>query len=188
MTAVTDDDEITFEDLTERKQDREDRSSRIPGTECAPGSIVEDLMNSDTVFGVEKIADVLLSGPDSERDFALLELSQLLDHCLEDTIKILIPIMCSHVHEWGVNVQFRVGEGLTNVVALPMTAHTSWIISTAAFRVLHEAPNLQMVESERGNFFELWGSMLVEALFQVDWNAGRSQEALAFLDECSTHG
>eukprot|EP00190_Bangiopsis_sp_CCMP1999_P004085 CAMPEP_0198732066 /NCGR_PEP_ID=MMETSP1475-20131203/33678_1 /TAXON_ID= ORGANISM="Unidentified sp., Strain CCMP1999" /NCGR_SAMPLE_ID=MMETSP1475 /ASSEMBLY_ACC=CAM_ASM_001111 /LENGTH=63 /DNA_ID=CAMNT_0044495107 /DNA_START=104 /DNA_END=292 /DNA_ORIENTATION=- len=49
------------------------------------------LASSEVVYSVQKMADVLKHGSDAERAFILEEMQQLLGHCMDDIIKILLP-------------------------------------------------------------------------------------------------
>lgn len=43
------------------------------------------------------MAAVLAEGSDDEKTVVLFEMAQLLDHCLADTLAILVPAICGMV-------------------------------------------------------------------------------------------
>lgn len=71
----------------------------------------EDMpLDHEALFSVGKMAELLENGTDHERGIILFEIQQLLDHCLEDTLKILVPILCLHVHTWSPELQLGASE------------------------------------------------------------------------------
>lgn len=107
------------------------------------------------------MADLLEKGSDSQRTVILFELQQLLDHCLEDTLHVLIPVLCRNVHTWSYELQISSTESLLDVLQQDTEHVTCKGICQAAFRVIRQ--------SHSEDLFEAWGEILVVGLPNVDW-------------------
>lgn len=108
------------------------------------------------------MADFLRDGSEAQRTVILFEVQQLLSHCFDETIRILIPILCNNVHLWSEELQISVSEALSEVVQHTIPKATAKLVADAAFRVIE---NNQTEDS-----FEAWGEILVIVLPEVQWD------------------
>lgn len=129
-------------------------------------------MENDALFSVSRMAELLDSGTDSQRTVILFELQQLLDHCLDDTINVLIPVLCKNVHKWAYELQISSTEALLDVLNQEIQPASSKLICEAAFRVIRQ--------SRSEDLFEAWGEILVVGLPNVKWD---NQEELREISE-----
>jgi hypothetical protein len=121
------------------------------------------------------MADLLESGSDSQRTVILFELQQLLDHCLEDTINVLIPVLCKNVHTWTYELQISSTEALLDVLQQEVNPESCKLICEAALRVVRQSHSEDM--------FEAWGEILVVGLPNVKWTDERElSEVVSVLD------
>jgi len=132
------------------------------------------VLEQEALFSVGRMAEVLESGNDGKRGVVLMEMQQLLDHCLEDTLKILVPVLCLHVHEWVVDLQLAAAEALLDVVHKVIPADVAKMISAASFRVVKTATVDTVYES--------WGEILVAVLPAVSWSDEELIRVLALID------
>jgi len=140
----------------------------------------EESPNMDAIYSVQKMAEVLEAGPDTERDFILFEMQQMLDHCLSDTLRILVPVLCELVPQWSVELQLKAAERLFDVVSLQLPAAVASMITSASFAVVASARHATAEDIE--DVYTLWGGVLVDAMPTVEWAAGELATALATLD------
>lgn len=126
------------------------------------------------------MAEVLVLGPDSEREFILFELQQLLDHCLEDTMKILIPVLCKHVPNWNIDLQIKAAQRLFDVVCLKLEPAVANMITCASFGVIHRSKGCAAPEYEE--LYNLWGVLLVDCLPNMEWSPQEIKDVLNLVD------
>lgn len=119
------------------------------------------------------MADLLESGTDSQRTVILFELQQLLDHCLEDTINVLIPVLCKNVHTWSYELQISSTEALLDVLQQDVSAESCKLLCDAAFRVVGQ--------SHSEDIFEAWGEILVVGLPNVKWASETELNEIVFI-------
>lgn len=139
-----------------------------------------EIASLDAIYSVQKMAEVLVAGPDSEREFILFELQQLLDHCLEDTMKILIPVLCEHVPTWNIDLQIKSAQRLYDVVCLDLDPATANMITCASFGVIHRAKGKAAPEYEE--LYNLWGGLLVDCLPNMQWSTQEIKDVVALVD------
>lgn len=139
-----------------------------------------DIVSLDAIYSVQKMAEVLVTGPDSEREFILFELQQLLDHCLDDTMKILIPVLCEHVPTWNIDLQIKSAQRLYDVVILDLEPSTANMITCASFGVIHRSRGKAAPEYEE--LYNLWGSILVECLPNMKWTSQEVRDVVTLVD------
>jgi hypothetical protein len=118
-------------------------------------------LENDALFSVAKMTEMLETGSDSQRTVILFELQQLLEHCLEETVNILIPAFCRNVHTWSYELQLSASEALLDVLQQGIDPRASKMICDAAFRVI--------CQSHAEDMFEGWGEILVVVLPSVKW-------------------
>lgn len=139
-----------------------------------------DITSLDAIYSVQKMAEVLVVGPDSEREFILFELQQLLDHCLEDTMKILIPVLCEHVPKWNIDLQIKSAQRLYDVVCLDLDPATANMITCASFGVIHRSKGRTAPEYEE--LYNLWGGLLVDCLPNMQWSPQEIKDVVTLVD------
>lgn len=138
------------------------------------------MMFLEAIYSVQKMADVLITGPDAEREFILFELQQLLDHCPDDTMKILVPVLCANVPQWSLDLQMKAAERLYDVVSLDLDASTVKLVADAAFGVVQA--NIGKNDPSIANLYNLCGGILVEILPNVSWNPIQTSDVIAMID------
>lgn len=134
----------------------------------------------EAIYSVQKMADVLVAGPDTEREFILFELQQLLDHCLDDTMKILIPVLCEYVHSWNIDLQIKSAQRLFDVVCLDLDPATANMITCASFGVIHGSRGKAAPEYQE--LYNLWGGILVDCLPNMSWSPQEVKDVVALVD------
>lgn len=139
-----------------------------------------DTMSMEAIYSVQKMAEVLVAGPDSEREFILFELQQLLDHCLDDTMKILIPVLCEHVPSWNIDLQIKSAQRLFDVVSLKLDPATANMITCASFGVIHASRGKAAPEYDE--LYNLWGGILVDCLPNLRWTPQEVKDVVALVD------
>lgn len=139
-----------------------------------------EVIHLDAIYSVQKMAEVLVQGPDSEREFILFELQQLLDHCLDDTMKILLPVLCEHVPTWNVDLQIKSAKRLFDVVTFQLEPVTANMITCASFGVIQAAKGKPGLEFEE--LYNLWGSILVDVLPNMKWTPQEIADVIAIID------
>lgn len=139
-----------------------------------------EIASLDAIYSVQKMAELLIAGPDTEREFILFELQQLLDHCLDDTMKILIPVLCEHVPTWNIELQIKSAQRLYDVVALHLEPPTANMITCASFGVIHRGKGKASPEYEE--LYHCWGNILVECLPNMRWTAQEVNDVIALVD------
>lgn len=139
-----------------------------------------DITSLEAIYSVQRMAEVLVHGPDSEREFILFELQQLLDHCLEDTMKILIPVLCEHVPNWNIDLQIKSAQRLYDVVYLDLDPATANMITCASFGVIHRSRGRAGAEYEE--LYNLWGGLLVDCLPNMQWSPQEIRDVIALVD------
>eukprot|EP00178_Gracilaria_changii_P027958 TRINITY_DN936_c0_g1_i5.p1 TRINITY_DN936_c0_g1~~TRINITY_DN936_c0_g1_i5.p1 ORF type:complete len:1238 (-),score=195.70 TRINITY_DN936_c0_g1_i5:28663-32376(-) len=145
-----------------------------------PDDRLIDIGSLEAIYSVQKMAEVLVSGADHEREFILFELQQLLDHCLDDTMKILLPVLCEHVPTWNIELQIKSAQRLYDVVALDLQPATANMVTCASFGVIHRAKGIASPEYEE--LYHCWGNILVECLPNMRWTAQEIKDVIALVD------
>lgn len=139
-----------------------------------------DSVSLEAIYSVQKMAEVLVAGPDSEREFILFELQQLLDHCLNDTMKILIPVLCENVPSWNIDLQIKSAQRLFDVVVLDLEPATANMITCASFGVIHASKGKAAPEYDE--LYHLWGGILVDCLPNMKWTNQEIKDVFALVD------
>lgn len=130
----------------------------------------------DTKFGIPRMAEFLRSGSDSQRTVILFELQHLLDHCFEETMNLLVPVLCEQVGDWCFDLQLSAAEALVDVIQKPIPRRVSKLICDAAFQVV--------TRSRTGEIFEAWGEILVVVLPNAHWEGNYEiSSVISLLDD-----
>lgn len=136
-------------------------------------------LEDETIFSVSTMAEYLKTGTDSQRTVILFELQQLLDHCFEDTLTTLVPVLCEEVQGWTEELQISSAEALLDVVQQDVPRSVATQICRAAFCVVRN--------SNSEDIFESWGEILVVVLPNVKWDASDElSDIIATLDGFAT--
>ncbi|KAJ8907787.1 hypothetical protein NDN08_007891 [Rhodosorus marinus] len=122
----------------------------------------EQFLDHEALICVNKMAEMLENGNDHERSIVLFEFQQMLDYCFEDTLEILVPIICLHVHTWSSGLQLATAEALIDLVRHDLTPDVSKMVSAASFRVVNRVI--------ADTVHECWSEILVMVLPNVNWN------------------
>lgn len=150
----------------------------VPESDESPG--VDEVENQKdlSVFTIEQMAGFLESGTHSQRTVILFEVQQLLEHCIDETLKQIVPVICKHVAKWPEEVQISAAEALLDVVQQEIPKPISKMICSAAFDVVNE--------HRTEDTFEAWGEILVLVLPDVEWS-GESEidKVITTIDEFS---
>lgn len=117
------------------------------------------VLNDDVLTSVPNATLVLLEGSDVERLAVLLQFSQFLRHCPEETIAIMVPEICRDAVHWQEEVQMAAAEALYFVVGSVVPPHIARRVVVAALRII----NL----SASGDVFDAWGEILSMLLPQL---------------------
>lgn len=133
-------------------------------------------VEDDLKSSISQMAEFLRSGSDAQRTVILFELQHLLDKCFEETINLLVPILCEKVGDWGFELQLSAGEALVDVIQKPIPRRVSKLICEAAFQVV--------TRSRTGEIFEAWGEILVVVLPNVQWEGNYEiSSVIAIIDD-----
>jgi hypothetical protein len=141
------------------------------------------MMSLDAIYSVQKMAEVLVTGPDSEREFILFELQQLLDHCPGDTLRILLPVLCEHVPHWSTDLQAKAAARLFDVVSLDLDQPTVRLVTRAAFGVVQSG--IANPDHDVANLYNLCGGILVDVLPAMHWTPPDIHHVISFVDDHS---
>jgi hypothetical protein len=141
-----------------------------------------DLMERslEAIYSVQRMAELLVQGPDAEREFILFELQQLLDHCPDDTMKILLPVLCEHVPAWSVDLQTKAAQRLFDVVSLELDQPAVKMVTRAAFGVIQS--RIGSDEPAVANLYDLCGGILVDVLPNMKWSPGEITDVISIVD------
>jgi hypothetical protein len=134
----------------------------------------------EAIYSVQRMAELLVQGPDAEREFILFELQQLLDHCPDDTMKILLPVLCEHVPAWSVDLQTKAAQRLFDVVSLDLDQSAVKMVTRAAFGVVQA--RIGNDEPAVANLYDLCGGILVDVLPNMKWSPGEVADVINIVD------
>lgn len=142
------------------------------------GDIMERSL--EAIYSVQRMAELLIAGPDVEREFILFELQQLLDHCPDDTMKILLPVLCEHVPSWNIDLQTKAAQRLFDVVSLELDPPTVKMVTRAAFGVVQSG--IANDDPAVANLYDLCGVILVDVLPNMPWTSVEVSDVFALVD------
>jgi len=154
--------------------DEQEKSEAEVLLAMADADSADTALEQEALFSVSRMADVLETGNDTKKQGVLYEMQSLLDHCFEDTLKILVPVLCLYVHEWNHELQLVAAESLLEVVHKKIPADVAKMISAASFRVVKSATI--------DTIYESWGEILVAVLPSVSWSEEEMTRVLALVD------
>lgn len=190
-----------------------DNRPSVEPMDAYPGAVLEEMPDdededelADALFNIGKMATALAEGSDDEKVLVLFEMAQLLDHCLGDTLTILVPAICSMVPTWSGNVRGSAAEALLDVVNLPDLPHsTAKLIAETALgsidpgHVGTRGTQGEVVAVERDSpvdgdealnsdeVLNLWAEILSAALRLVKWELAELEMVTRLLDYHAFH-
>lgn len=122
------------------------------------------------------MTEILECGSDSQRTVILFELQDMLEHCFDETLRVMVPAVCKLVPNWSRDLQLSVAESLLIVVQKSISGENARMISSTAFDVI--------TGTRAGEIFEAWGEILVVVLPKVRWSGNNEiSSVIAILDE-----
>lgn len=150
------------------------------------GDQLNESLGMDAIYSVQKMGELLADGPDVEREFILFELQQLLDHCLEDTLKILMPVLCDNVAKWNIDLQLDAASRLHDVVALKLDPKLAYRIMNASFQVIQSATDItgEFAPARFDDLVGMWGGILVDSFPSMNWD---DEELHAVIEDLDVH-
>lgn len=176
------------------------------GSEEQPGDEDEDELADGALFNIGKMATALAEGSDDEKMVVLFEMAQLLEHCLGDTLTILVPAICSMVQTWSGNVRGSAAEALLDVVNLPDLPHeTAKLIAKTALESIdpghvdaggthgdvaaayRDSPDDGGETPNSDEVLNLWAEILSAALRLVKWELAELENVTRLLDFHAFH-
>mmetsp|Transcript_22630 Transcript_22630/g.60155 ORF Transcript_22630/g.60155 Transcript_22630/m.60155 type:complete len:802 (+) Transcript_22630:392-2797(+) len=141
----------------------------------------EETVNTETIYSVQSMAEVLKTGSAEEKEFVLFELQQLLDHCFDDTLRILVPILCRQVLFWTVELQFKAAEAMLMIVTNKVPSETAIMVAHCARRILRSSkPTLSSDDAEM--FCDVWGDVLLEVVPDISWDGSLRDEMVSLVE------
>lgn len=124
------------------------------------------------------MGSLLQSGTESQKTVILFELQRLFEHCYEDTVKILVPILCKELVTWSPELQISAAEALSDILNKRISRDTAKMVCNAAFEVVSW--------HKREEIFEAWAEILVVVMPTVAWDQDNDIcSVIAILDDFS---
>lgn len=127
---------------------------------------------------IVKMASLLQSGTDSQKTVILFELQRLFEHCYDDTVSVLVPILCKELVTWPPELQLSAAEALADIMNKLVPKEVAKMVCNAAFDIVswHKTEDI----------FEAWGEILVVIMPTVSWDHDNDIcSVIAILDDFS---
>lgn len=137
------------------------------------------MLNDDMLTSISSATVVLLDGSDVERMAILFQFPQLLQHCPEETLQIMVPEICRDVLRWKDDLQMATAEALYFVVNMKVPHSIAKRVVIAALRVIEM--------SENSDVFDAWGEILSMMVPQVKRDSVLSLVVPATLDRAKSN-
>lgn len=118
------------------------------------------VLNDDVLTSVANATMVLIDGSDLERMAVLYQFPQFLEHCPDDSISIMVPVICNSSVSWKEDVQMAAAEALYFVVNMPLP-------ETVAKQIVVCALSIIQTSASGGEVFDACGEILSMMLPQV---------------------
>jgi hypothetical protein len=118
------------------------------------------VLNDDVLTSVANATMVLIDGSDLERMAVLYQFPQFLEHCPDDSISIMVPVICNSSVGWKEDVQMAAAEALYFVVNIPLP-------ETVAKQIVVCALSVIQTSASGGEVFDACGEILSMMLPQV---------------------
>lgn len=147
-----------------------------------PNTYVDEAETFDettsTSFSVEKMAHFLRCGSEAQQTVVLFDIQQLLEHCFEETVETLVPLLCECIPYRSEELQLSASEAFAEIVQQPIPSRTTKMIVDMAFEIIRT--------THTADSFEAWGEILVVVLPDVKWRSDiEVQSILRTVDEFS---
>lgn len=148
-----------------------------------------DMADTDAVFSVNRMKDLLTQGQQIDKEFVLSEVTQVLNHCAKDFEITLLPTLCEQMVTWNPELQFKAAQvrprapcllyaprplklvalphsrqrqALSYVVACPITVSSGVAVVKSCVHLLET--DCALKGDDRIFFYEVWSGILVEAM------------------------
>lgn len=118
------------------------------------------VLNDDVLTSVFNATTVLQEGSDLERMAVLYQFPQFLEHCPDDSISIMVPVICNSSVSWPEEVQMAAAEALYFVVNMPLPEVVAKQIVVCSLSIIQTA-------ASGGDVFDACGEILSMMLPQV---------------------
>lgn len=118
------------------------------------------VLNDDVLTSVANATMVLIDGSDLERMAVLYQFPQFLEHCPDDSISVMVPVICNSSVGWKEDVQMAAAEALYFVVNIPLP-------ETVAKQIVVCALSIIQTSESGGEVFDACGEILSMMLPQV---------------------
>lgn len=118
------------------------------------------VLNDDVLTSVTNATMVLIDGSDLERMAVLYQFPQFLEHCPDDSITIMVPVICNSAPDWKEDVQMAAAEALYFVVNIPLPEKVAKQIVVCALSIIQ-------MSASGGEVFDACGEILSMMLPQV---------------------
>mmetsp|Transcript_12255 Transcript_12255/g.37381 ORF Transcript_12255/g.37381 Transcript_12255/m.37381 type:complete len:820 (+) Transcript_12255:360-2819(+) len=123
---------------------------------------LDGLVDSEAVYSVERMADLLIEGGDLDKEFILSEIQQLLGHCADDFQTILLPVLCENCVSWDAELQFKAAQALSYVVNCPIRPESGKAVMKSCTSMLEKGTKLE--GEDRTFYYQVWSGILVESM------------------------
>lgn len=130
------------------------------GEQQAQDGVEFVVLNDDVLTSVANATMVLVDGSDLERMAVLYQFPQFLEHCPDDSISIMVPVICSGAVNWKEEVQMAAAEALYFVVNIPLPEDVAKQITVCALSIIQ-------MSASGGEVFDACGEILSMMLPQV---------------------
>jgi hypothetical protein len=141
--------------------------------------IPEDCITA--VYSIQKLTELVRRGDDTQILFALGELKQLLEHCLDDARTLFIPAICENVPTWTQELQLKAGRELVLLEKYGMSSELGRVLAFAALLVIRDTNNI--TTSSAAQLYEFYGRVGSLSIPMVDWNTEDLSCILRFVDQ-----
>lgn len=135
------------------------------------------------VFSIQKLADLIRGGGDSEILLALGKLPQVMEHCFDDTCAILVPTICEEVVTWPPELQIRAGQELLALEKHCIGKELGRVMTFTSLLIIRETS--LVTSTNAGKLYELFGRLAGVSIPAVKWNVDDLAPVLLFVEECS---
>jgi hypothetical protein len=173
MKSQPQSDDQTDEDVRDECDDDtgnvEDEGETGPISGGGPGAYGEQqaqdgvefvVLNDDVLTSVANATTVLVDGSDLERMAVLYQFPQFLEHCPDDSISMMVPVICDGAVGWKEDVQMAAAEALYFVVNMPLPEIVAKQIVVCALSIIQ-------MSASGGEVFDACGEILSMMLPQV---------------------
>lgn len=151
------------EDPVEGQEEEEGTTGGGPGAygdQQSQDGVDFVVLNDDVLTSVANATMVLIDGSDLERMAVLYQFPQFLEHCPDDSISVMVPVICNSSTGWKEDVQMAAAEALYFVVNMPLP-------ETVAKQIVVCSLSIIQTSESGGEVFDACGEILSMMLPQV---------------------